>query len=87
VVRISARRALIGGLAAAVLWRLTAAFTVYFFTNISMVNVLYGSLATVIVVLLSLEIVFVILLLGAQVIAELEASSAAGVSWYERRAT
>ncbi len=83
VVRISARRAFVGGLAAAVLWRLTAVFMVYFFTNISMVNVLYGSLATVIVVLLSLEIVFVILLLGAQVIAELEASSAAGLRWYE----
>jgi uncharacterized BrkB/YihY/UPF0761 family membrane protein len=48
-----------------------------------MVNVLYGSLATVIVVLLSLEIVFVILLFGAQVIAELEASSTAGLRWYE----
>jgi hypothetical protein len=34
-------------------------------------------------VLVSLEIVFVILLLGAQVIAELEASSAAGVWWFE----
>ena len=42
-------------LAAAMLWRLTAVFMVYFFTNISMVNVLYGSLATVIVVLLSLR--------------------------------
>jgi membrane protein len=83
VIRISARRAFVGGLAAAVLWRLTAKFMVYFFANISMVNVLYGSLATVIVVLLSLEIVFVILLLGAQVIAELEASSAAGSRWYE----
>jgi membrane protein len=86
VVRISARRALVGGLAAAVLWRLTAGFMVYFFTNISMVNVLYGSLATVIVVLLSLEILFVILLLGAQVIAELEASSAAGLRWYDSAA-
>lgn len=84
VVRISARRALLGGLAAAVLWRLTAAFVVYFFANLSMVNVLYGSLATVVVVLLSLEVVFIILLLGAQVIAELEASSAAGMRWYER---
>jgi membrane protein len=84
VVRISVQRAFVGGLAAAVLWRLTATFMVYFFTNISMVNVLYGSLATVIVVLLSLEIVFVILLLGAQVIAELEASSAAGLRWYEK---
>lgn len=83
VARISARRALVGGLAAAVLWRLTASFMVYFFTNLSMVNVLYGSLATVVVVLLSLEIVFVILLLGAQVIAELEASSVAGLRWYE----
>ena len=36
------------------------------------------------IVLLSLEIVFVILLLGAQVIAELEASSAAGSRWYEK---
>jgi membrane protein len=48
-----------------VLWRLTAKFIVYFFANLSMVNVLYGSLATVVVVLLLLEIVFVILLLGA----------------------
>jgi membrane protein len=83
VARISARRAFVGGLAAAVLWRLTAKFMVYFFANLSMVNVLYGSLATVVVVLLSLEMVFVILLLGAQVIAELEASSAAGMRWYE----
>jgi membrane protein len=57
---------------------------VYFFTNISMVNVIYGSLATVIVVLLFLEIVFVILLLGAQLIAELEASAAAGLPWHEK---
>jgi uncharacterized BrkB/YihY/UPF0761 family membrane protein len=57
---------------------------VYFFTNISMVNAIYGSLATVIVVLLYLEIAFVILLLGAQLIAELEASAAAGVPWYEK---
>jgi YihY family inner membrane protein len=84
VVRISTRRALAGGLAAALLWRLTASFLVYFFTNISTVSVLYGSLATVVVVLLSLEVFFIILLLGAQVIAELEASAAAGVRWYEK---
>ena len=84
VVRISLRRAFAGGLSAAILWRLVARFLVYFFTNLSMVNVIYGSLATVIVVLLYLEIVFVILLLGAQLIAELEASAAAGLPWYER---
>jgi membrane protein len=83
-VRISLRRALVGGLSAAVLWRLVARFLVWFFTNKSMVNVIYGSLATVVVVLLYLEIVFVILLVGVQVIAELEASAAAGVRWWER---
>jgi membrane protein len=83
-VRISTRRALVGGLSAAVLWRLVARFVAYFFTNLSMVNVVYGSLAAVIVVLVSLEIVFVIVLLGAQVIAELEASAAAGLRWYEK---
>lgn len=84
VVRVSLRRALIGGLCAAGLWRLVGLFMVYYFTKISMVNVIYGSLATVIVVLLFLEAAFVILLLGAQVIAELEASSTAGLRWYEK---
>ena len=83
VVRISARRALAGGLFAAVLWRLVARFLVYYFTNISLLPVIYGSLASVVVVLLYLEIVFVILLLGAQAIAELEASAAAGLPWWE----
>jgi len=49
-----------------------------------MVNLVYGSLATVIVMLLFLEIAFIILLLGAQVIAELESSAAAGLPWYEK---
>jgi YihY family inner membrane protein len=84
VVRISARRALAGGLIAAVLWRLVARFLVYYFTNISLLPVIYGSLASVIVVLLYLEIVFIILLLGAQAIAELEASAAAKLPWWER---
>jgi membrane protein len=83
VARISSRRALVGGLCAAVLWRLVGIVMAYYFANISMVNLFYGSLATVIVVLLFLEIVFVILLLGAQVIAELQASQNKGVAWYE----
>jgi uncharacterized BrkB/YihY/UPF0761 family membrane protein len=37
-----------------------------------MVNLIYGSLATAVVALLSTEAVALILLLGAQVIAELE---------------
>jgi uncharacterized BrkB/YihY/UPF0761 family membrane protein len=44
--------------------------------------VIYGSLATVIVVLLGLEIGAIILLLGAQIIAELEHSAEHGCPWY-----
>ena len=39
-----------------------------------MVNLIYGSFATTVVALLSIEAVALILLLGAQVIAELELS-------------
>jgi YihY family inner membrane protein len=83
VVKIALRRALVGGLCAGVLWRVAGLIMGYYFTNISMVNVVYGSLATVIVVLLFLEAAFIILLLGAQVIAELEASAAAGQPWHQ----
>ena len=82
VVRISLRRALAGGLVAALLWEAVRLVLVYYFAHISFVNVVYGSLATLIVLLLSLEIGAVILLLGAQVIAELERSARAGLPWY-----
>jgi YihY family inner membrane protein len=84
VVRISVRRAFVGGLTAAVLWRGVAAFLAWFFTNRSMANVIYGSLATAVITLLYLEIASIILLVGAQVIAELQASAAAGLPWHER---
>lgn len=83
VVKISFNKALVGGLCAAVLWQGVARGMVYYFTNLSTVNVIYGSLATVIVTLLFMEIAFIILLLGAQVIAELEHSSAAGLEWWQ----
>lgn len=83
VVKVSLRRAFTGGLAAATLWELSGRFLVYYFSSISMVNMIYGSLTTVIVVLLSMEVASIILLLGAQVIAELEVSAAAGVPWFE----
>lgn len=83
VVKISLNKALIGGLCAGVLWRAVGTFMVYYFANLSMVNLIYGSLATVVVVLLSMEVAFIILLLGAQVIAELQASANAGVPWWE----
>lgn len=76
-------RALIGGFAAAVLWELLLRVLVYYFDNISLVGAVYGSFATIIVVLLSLELGAVIVLLGAQIIAELERNAEAGVRWHE----
>lgn len=72
VVDVPLRRALAGGFTAACLWELVRHTLVWYFTNVSLVNVVYGSLATGIVILLTLEAGAVIFLLGAQVIAELE---------------
>jgi len=82
VVRITLRWALVGGLIAATLWEAVRLVLVYYIANISLVNMVYGSFATIIVLLLSLEIASMILLLGAQVIAELERSARAGLPWY-----
>ncbi|HEY9119534.1 MAG TPA: YihY/virulence factor BrkB family protein [Marinobacter sp.] len=82
ILRISSRRAVVGGLVAAILWEATRLIMMYYFLNISFVNVVYGSLATIIVLLISLEVGSIILLLGAQVIAELERCERAGVPWY-----
>lgn len=68
----SLRHALIGGVTATVLWEITRHLLLWYFGTLSQVGVVYGSLATSIVVLLSLEIGATLLLLGAQVIAEYE---------------
>jgi YihY family inner membrane protein len=69
---IKMRYALIGGTAAAVLWEIVRHFLIWYFSTLSIVNVIYGSMATAIVALLSLEVAGVILLFGAQFIAEYE---------------
>lgn len=83
VAKVRLKLALIGGTVAAILWELVLRTVVWYFANLSLVNVIYGSLATVVVVLLCMEIAAVIILLGAQVIAELEKSAEAGVPWWE----
>jgi membrane protein len=70
--RIRPRHALIGGIAVGLLWEATRHILLWYFSTLSVVGVVYGSLATTIVGLLSLEIASIILLLGAQVIAEYE---------------
>ncbi|HUP29006.1 MAG TPA: YihY/virulence factor BrkB family protein [Usitatibacter sp.] len=70
--RLSWRHALIGGATAALLWELTRHVLVWYFDSLSRVADVYGSLTTAIVLLLSFEIAAILLLLGAQVIAEYE---------------
>jgi YihY family inner membrane protein len=70
--RLMWRHALFGGVTATVLWEITRHVLVWYFSTLSQVTVVYGSLTTSIVVLLSLEIGATLLLFGAQVIAEYE---------------
>ncbi len=72
VVHITFRHALMGGTIATVLWEITRRVLVWYYSVLSAVNVIYGSFATSVVALLSLEAIAVIVLLGAQCIAELE---------------
>jgi len=68
--RVTFRRAFIGGVAATALWEVVRHVLVWYFRTLSLVNVVYGSLATTVIVLLTLETAALILLFGAQVIAE-----------------
>ncbi len=69
---LSLRHALVGGITAGILWEGMRHLLVWYFSTLSMVSVVYGSLGTAIVALLSLEVGGMILLFGAQVIAEYE---------------
>jgi YihY family inner membrane protein len=70
--RIALKHALIGGLVAAILWEISRHLLVWYFKTLSLVNLIYGSFAGAVVLLLSFEVAALILLLGAQVIAEFE---------------
>lgn len=70
--RIMFHHALLGGITATVLWEIIRRVLVWYYSALSLVNLIYGSFATAVVFLLSIEAAALILLLGAQVIAELE---------------
>ncbi len=66
------RDALVGALVVSVVWELLRRGLAWYFTSVSLVNVVFGSIGAVVVVLLLLEIGALVILLGAQVIAEYE---------------
>ncbi|MEZ4451578.1 MAG: YihY/virulence factor BrkB family protein [Nannocystaceae bacterium] len=82
-VKVDLRRAFVGGMTAAILWEIVRRFLTWYFTNISLVSLIYGSLTAVVIVLFSFEIAALIVLFGAQIIAELQHSADAGLPWYE----
>jgi membrane protein len=70
--RLMLSHALIGGLTTALLWEVARRLLVWYFSTLSQINVVYGSLTTAIVVLFSFEIAATLLLYGAQVISDFE---------------
>jgi YihY family inner membrane protein len=68
----SLHHALIGAVAAALLWEISRHALVWYFTTLSQIGTVYGSLTTAIAVLLSFELAATLLLLGAQLISEYE---------------
>ena len=70
--KLALRHALVGGVTAALLWELTRHALVWYLANLSIVSLVYGTFAAAIVILVSLELAALIVLLGAQVIAEYE---------------
>jgi membrane protein len=70
--RLDLRHALLGAVSAVLLWEVTRHVLVWYFATLSQVGVVYGSMTTTIVVLLSLELGATLVLLGAQVISEYE---------------
>jgi membrane protein len=69
---LSLSHALIGAVTAAILWEITRHVLVWYFATLSQIGTVYGSLTTAIVVLISLELASILLLFGAQVIAQYE---------------
>lgn len=66
------QHALLGGFFTASLWEVIRHLLVWYFTTMSKVSIVYGSLTTAVVALFSMEIIATLLLLGAQVISEYE---------------
>ena len=66
------RDALVGALLVAGVWELLRRLLAWYFASVSLVNVVFGSIGAVVVLLLLMEVGALVILLGAQVIAEYE---------------
>jgi YihY family inner membrane protein len=69
VAKVSIRAALLAGVWVAVAWALMQQALLYYFETLSPVNWIFGSMATIIAVLISFELLAAFVLLGAQAVA------------------
>jgi membrane protein len=76
--RVRIAHAMLGGLAGALLWEAMRNGLLWYLGSVSKIGVVYGSLATTVVLLFCMELAAILLLLGAQVIAELEKRTTSG---------
>lgn len=76
--RLSWRHALVGGATATVLWEITRHVLLWYYGSLSRMQEVYGSFTAAVALLLSAEVAAILLLLGAQVIAEYERALAEG---------
>ena len=70
--RLSWRHAFVGGATATLLWEITRHLLIWYYGSISHMQQVYGSFTAAVALLISVEIAAILLLLGAQVIAEYE---------------
>ncbi len=70
--RLSWKHALVGGATATVLWEITRHLLLWYYSSLSRMQEVYGSFTAAVALLLSAEVAAILLLLGAQVIAEYE---------------
>lgn len=75
--RTKVSHSVVGALLATLLWELMRRVLAWYYESVSLVPLFYGSITTVVVALLTLEFGAITLLLGAQVIAELEKAETA----------
>ena len=68
-VKIKWRHALAGALTTGLLWMVVKRVLIYFYAHFSSVSILYGALSSLFILLISLEVLSLLLLFGAQVIA------------------
>ncbi|MBD3669967.1 MAG: YihY family inner membrane protein [Gammaproteobacteria bacterium] len=80
MVKIRWKHAIIGAMTAGVLWLLIKQVLIYYYSHFSSVSMIFGAMSSLFILLISLEVLSLLLLFGAQVIATYRESSRSDTS-------